>query len=89
MQTDLPNSEILVVDDTPANIDLLYKMLSDQGYNVAAAPSGEIALKIVEELNSVQGVKVDMGGYFHTDDAKLEKAMRPSSTLNSIINSLL
>jgi isocitrate dehydrogenase len=45
--------------------------------------------KIVDELNKVQGVKVDMGGYFDTDDIKLEKIMRPSETLNSIINSLL
>jgi len=45
--------------------------------------------KIVDELNKVQGDKVDMGGYFHTDDAKLAKIMRPSETLNSIINSLL
>jgi isocitrate dehydrogenase len=45
--------------------------------------------KIVDELNNAQGVKVDMGGYFHTDDAKLAKVMRPSDTLNTIINSLL
>ena len=45
--------------------------------------------KIVSELNSAQGVKVDLGGYYHTDDAKLAKAMRPSETLNTIINSLL
>ncbi len=44
--------------------------------------------KIVEELVTVQGKKIDMGGYYHTDDAKLAKAMRPSSTLNSIIDSL-
>jgi isocitrate dehydrogenase len=45
--------------------------------------------KIVDELNKAQGVKVDMGGYFHTDDTKLAKIMRPSDTLNTIINSLL
>lgn len=45
--------------------------------------------KIMNELNSVQGNRIDMGGYYHTDDAKLAKAMRPSATLNSIINSLL
>ena len=44
--------------------------------------------KIVEELNSVQGKSVDIGGYYHADEAKLSKIMRPSETLNSIINSL-
>jgi len=45
--------------------------------------------KIVDELNSAQGSAVDMGGYFHTDDEKVSKAMRPSNTFNSIINGLL
>jgi isocitrate dehydrogenase len=44
--------------------------------------------KIVEELNSAQGNKVDMGGYYHSDEAKVAKAMRPSATLNSIIDSI-
>ncbi len=45
--------------------------------------------KILSELNGAQGVAVDMGGYFHPSDEKLAKAMRPSETLNKIINSLL
>ncbi|MDC1174560.1 NADP-dependent isocitrate dehydrogenase [Bacteriovoracaceae bacterium] len=44
--------------------------------------------KIVEELNKAQGTKVDIGGYFYADEAKLAKVMRPSQTLNSIIDSL-
>ena len=44
--------------------------------------------KIIEELLTVEGKAQDIGGYFHLDDAKAEKAMRPSSTLNSIINSI-
>lgn len=44
--------------------------------------------KIVSELNEVQGRKIDLGGYFHTDPEKVEKVMRPSQTLNEIINSL-
>ncbi len=31
---------------------------------------------------------VDMGGYYLPDPAKVEKAMRPSPTLNAIINSI-
>lgn len=44
--------------------------------------------KIVDELNTVQGKKVDLGGYYHPDDSKLASVMRPSTTLNSVIDSL-
>ncbi len=44
--------------------------------------------KIVAELNEVQGAAVDMGGYFHPDDAKVAAAMRPSETLNQILASI-
>lgn len=43
---------------------------------------------IVSELISCQGSKVDLGGYYFTDDAKTSKAMRPSKALNDIIDSL-
>ena len=39
------------------------------------------------ELIAAQGKPVDMGGYYHADDALTEKAMRPSATLNAIIDS--
>ncbi len=41
--------------------------------------------KIVGELIAVQGGPVDIGGYFHFDDQKAGKAMRPSTTLNGIL----
>jgi isocitrate dehydrogenase len=44
--------------------------------------------KIVEELNGAQGVAIDMGGYFHANDELVAKAMRPSTTLNTIIDSI-
>jgi isocitrate dehydrogenase len=44
---------------------------------------------ILDELNGAQGVKVDLGGYFHTNPELVEKIMRPSATLNKIINSLM
>ncbi|CAI9407180.1 NADP-dependent isocitrate dehydrogenase [Aestuariimicrobium sp. T2.26MG-19.2B] len=37
------------------------------------------------ELIGVQGHPVDIGGYYHPDEQKVQAAMRPSSTLNSII----
>ncbi len=44
--------------------------------------------KIVEELISVQGDPVDMGGYYRPSDEMVSKAMRPSETLNRIIGSI-
>ena len=43
---------------------------------------------IVEELNSVQGSPVDIGGYYFPDQEKTSSAMRPSDTLNTIIEEL-
>jgi isocitrate dehydrogenase len=44
--------------------------------------------KINAELIGAQGKPVDMGGYYHPNDAKTEKAMRPSATLNAIIDAI-
>jgi len=41
--------------------------------------------KIVKELNNCQGDRVDLGGYYQPDPAKVEKAMRPSATLNALL----
>ncbi len=42
--------------------------------------------KINEELLAAQGSPVEMGGYFRPDAEKVAKAMRPSATLNRIID---
>jgi isocitrate dehydrogenase len=44
--------------------------------------------KIVGELNSVQGNPVDLGGYYYPDKVKASHIMRPSATLNAVIDSL-
>lgn len=44
--------------------------------------------KIIDELNGAQGSPVELGGYFMPDDEKAAKAMRPSATLNAIIDAL-
>ena len=44
--------------------------------------------KIAEELLAVQGKPVDIGGYYLPDDALASQAMRPSPTLNAIIDAL-
>lgn len=49
-QPDTPpaTARILVVDDTPANLRLLKRILSEQNYTVLAANSGEAALQFLE-----------------------------------------
>ena len=44
--------------------------------------------KIVAELNGAQGAPVDIGGYYSPDRKKTTQAMRPSVTLNAIIDSI-
>ena len=58
----------------------------DENLAIAFQPLAE-ALRvnektIVEELNSVQGKRVDLGGYYKLDVEKVNKAMRPSPTFN-------
>jgi len=43
---------------------------------------------IVAELAAVQGKPVDVGGYYHPDDAKAFAALRPSPTFNRILGAL-
>ncbi len=38
------SGDILIVDDTPANLRLLSGMLGEQGYKVRLAPNGKLAL---------------------------------------------
>jgi two-component system, NtrC family, sensor kinase len=50
MQTDNLKGNILVVDDTPANLHLLIDILSKQGYEVRPAPNGKFALSAARGL---------------------------------------
>ena len=45
---DALGGEVLVVDDTPANLQLLASMLKERGYGVRAVPSGALALRAAE-----------------------------------------
>lgn len=45
---DLKNTKILIVDDVPANLNILREALEIEGYNIIAAPRGEIALQIAQ-----------------------------------------
>ena len=54
---------------------------------IAAALSSNEAT-IVEELNTVQGVAMDIEGYYSPSAAKATASMRPSATLNAIIDAI-
>lgn len=45
--------------------------------------------QILTELKAAQGQAVDLGGYYHPNEAKTYAVMRPSETLNKIIDGLL
>ena len=54
---------------------------------VAEALSSQEAA-INDELIAAQGAAVEIGGYFHPDEKLASDAMRPSATLNSILESI-
>ena len=43
-------NKVLIVDDTPANIDVLRKTLAPEGCELSVATSGEVALKVASRL---------------------------------------
>ncbi|TWT65461.1 NADP-dependent isocitrate dehydrogenase [Crateriforma conspicua] len=43
---------------------------------------------ILNELNAAQGHPVDIGGYYDPDDGKANRAMRPSTTFNKVIDAV-
>ncbi|BDU69390.1 isocitrate dehydrogenase, NADP-dependent [Geothrix oryzae] len=57
-------------------------------FSKVAQQLGANEAKINEELIGAQGKPVDMGGYYHPDRAKTGAAMRPSATLNAIIDGM-
>ena len=73
-------AESLAAQDEDAELKAIFSKL--------AAELCEKRAAIVDELSHAQGKEVDLGGYFHLDAAKAEKAMRPSQTLNSIIDAV-
>ena len=51
-----------------------------------AAALAENEEKIVAELNVVQGQAMDIGGYYAPNEELAQAAMRPSATLNALLN---
>ena len=68
---DLPNhhlkANLLIVDDTPANLRLLTSILVEQGYKVRAAPNGKLALAAAQseppDLILLDIMMPEMDGY--------------------------
>jgi len=58
---------ILIVDDAPANLELLRKLMTEQGYQTYVAPSGERALAIAQraqpDLILLDVMMPDMDGF--------------------------
>ncbi|HHE32129.1 MAG TPA: NADP-dependent isocitrate dehydrogenase [Chlorobaculum parvum] len=73
-------SEALAAQDNDAELKARFadvaKSLAEKGEAINA------------ELIEAQGSPVDMGGYYEPDDEKVSKAMRPSATLNAIIDAM-
>ena len=63
------------------------KELADRFAKVAKQLQ-ENEAKINEELIGAQGKPQDIGGYYMPDPVKTEKAMRPSATLNAIVDAI-
>ncbi|MBK3519655.1 NADP-dependent isocitrate dehydrogenase [Carboxylicivirga marina] len=59
-----------------------------QAFTPIAKAMEDNETKIVNELNAAQGESVDVGGYYAPVFELVSKAMRPSETLNSIIDKL-
>jgi isocitrate dehydrogenase len=57
-------------------------------FGAVAKQLAEKEQAIAAELIAAQGKPVDLGGYYQPDPAKASKAMRPSPTLNAIVDSI-
>lgn len=57
-------------------------------FTVVAESLLENETTILDELNRIQGDSVDVDGYYLPNPQKASEAMRPSSTLNAIINAI-
>jgi isocitrate dehydrogenase len=73
-------AEELAAQTTDAEVAALFAPIAE------ALRSNEST--IVAELDGVQGEPVDIDGYYFPDPAKVSAAMRPSATLNGIIDGL-
>ncbi len=66
-QADLKDARILLVDDTPANLNVLCELLEARGCRISMAPNGTVALRLALEaqpdLILLDVVMPDMDGF--------------------------
>ncbi|WP_372744856.1 NADP-dependent isocitrate dehydrogenase [Lutibacter sp.] len=58
-------------------------------FNIIAKKLKSNETAIINELNNAQGKPVDIGGYYKPNNTLTTNAMRPSKTLNTIIESII
>ncbi len=73
-------AQALADQDSDSELKQLFAPLAEQ-----LAANEQV---IVDELLAVQGNPVDIGGYYLPDEEKATAAMRPSKTLNRILDSI-
>lgn len=73
-------AQALAAQDADAELKAKFTPLADK---LASEES-----KIVDELNSVQGKAMELGGYYFPDEEKVQQAMRPSETFSQALASL-
>ncbi len=70
----------------------LAKQDNDPALKMLFLPLAELLLtnedQIVNELSEIQGRPLELNGYYLTDPAALDKAMRPSTVFNKILDTL-
>ena len=83
MNNDIPSTDrgnILVVDDTPANLRLLAGILNGKGYKVRPVPSGELALSAAQgmppDLILLDIMMPEMNGYEVCEKIKADERTR-------------
>jgi isocitrate dehydrogenase len=73
-------AQALAEQDDDADLKAIFAPIAEQ--------LAENEDKIVAELNGVQGKPADLGGYYRPDRDRTTKVMRPSATLNAVIDDL-
>ena len=73
-------AQALAAQDDDAELKALFTPVAEQ-------LTGNEA-RIVEELNAVQGRPADLEGYYRPDPAAASRLMRPSATLNGVIDTI-
>ena len=71
-------AEALSNQDKDKELKIKFSLIAEQLKNNEAI--------ILKELDCIQGMKVDIGGYYLPDNNKANKVMRPSKTFNSILD---